>query len=114
MTQMARVIHHHKVDTTPPLRTPRQADPRLTGVVTYHDSKRGFGKIHADGTEYFFHATACRRADGANIFHTLKEGMGVTFSAGETEKGPRAFEVRVDPDAKPVDVRDVVDTRGNR
>ncbi len=112
---MTRVIHPRKVTAASPLRNPHAAHPRLAGVVAFHDGKKGFGKIHgADGTEYFFHATACRRADGANTFHMMGEGYAVTFSPGETEKGPRAFEVRVDLDAKAVDVRDVVDRRGNR
>ena len=108
---MTRVIHH-KPD---PLRSPHAAHPRLAGVVTYHNSKGGYGKIHANETEleYFFHATACRRADGANTFHTLEEGTAVTFLAGETDKGPRAFEVQLDQDAK-AGTHDAADTRGNR
>lgn len=107
-------LRHKLADAVPPLRNAGEGDPRLAGVVTYHDAERGFGKIRgANETEYFFHATACRRKDGANTFHTLEEGTAVTFSPGETEKGPRAFEVRVDLDAK-ADAAAVADARGNR
>lgn len=87
-------------------------DTRLAGVVGFHDDRGGFGKIDAeDGTQYFFHATACRGASGGNTFRTMIEGKPVTFAPRETDKGPRAFAVRVDAAAE-TRARDAA--RGNR
>ena len=52
---------------------------------------RGFGFIAAaDGTEYFFHQSACTTTpiDG------MREGDTVTFTLGQGPKGPRAENVR--------------------
>ena len=50
---------------------------------------KGFGFIAAaDGTEYFFHQSACVGAR----FDDLREGQRVTFTAGQGPKGPRAKE----------------------
>lgn len=54
--------------------------------------EKGFGFVAAqDGTEYFFHQSAC--ADGR--FDQLHEGQAVTFNTGQGPKGPRAENVRV-------------------
>jgi CspA family cold shock protein len=51
---------------------------------------RGFGFIAAsDGTEYFFHSSACNQA-----FEDLREGQPVTFERGQGPKGPRGENVR--------------------
>jgi len=53
---------------------------------------KGFGFIAAnDGTEYFFHQSACRDTR----FDELREGQAVTFEPGQGPKGPRAENVRV-------------------
>ena len=53
---------------------------------------KGFGFIAAsDGTEYFFHQSAC---SGVR-FDELREGQPVTFERGQGPKGPRAENVRV-------------------
>src|SRR5262245_25006390 len=53
---------------------------------------KGFGFIAAsDGTEYFFHQSACSDAR----FDELREGQSVTFERGQGPKGPRAENVRV-------------------
>ena len=53
---------------------------------------KGFGFIAAsDGTEYFFHHSAC---SGAR-FEDLREGQAVAFERGQGPKGPRAENVRV-------------------
>jgi CspA family cold shock protein len=53
---------------------------------------KGFGFIAAsDGTEYFFHQSAC----GGVRFDELREGQSVTFERGQGPKGPRAENVRV-------------------
>jgi CspA family cold shock protein len=51
---------------------------------------KGFGFIAADdGTEYFFHQTACVGAR----FDDLREGQQVSFTVGQGPKGPRAENV---------------------
>ena len=52
---------------------------------------KGFGFIAAsDGSEYFFHHTAC----SGIRFEDLHEGQAVTFERGQGPKGPRAEQVR--------------------
>jgi len=52
---------------------------------------KGFGFIAAaDGTEYFFHQSACR----GMRFDELREGETVTFEVGRGPKGPRAENVQ--------------------
>ena len=50
-----------------------------------------FGFVASDeGTEYFFHQSAC------NVeFYELREGQAVSFDEGEGPKGPRAENVTV-------------------
>ena len=53
---------------------------------------KGFGFIAAaDGTEYFFHQSACSQAS----FDDLREGQAVTFDVGQGPKGPRGENVRL-------------------
>jgi CspA family cold shock protein len=53
---------------------------------------KGFGFIAArDGSEYFFHQSACRGIR----FDELREGQPVTFERGQGPKGPRAENVQV-------------------
>ena len=53
---------------------------------------KGFGFIAAnDGTEYFFHQSACQ----GTRFDDLREGQEVTFDRGQGPKGPRGENVRV-------------------
>ena len=52
---------------------------------------KGFGFIAAaDGTEYFFHQSACTGVR----FDELRAGQAVTFEAGQGPKGPRAENVK--------------------
>jgi CspA family cold shock protein len=51
---------------------------------------KGFGFIATpDGTEYFFHRSACT----STPFDSLREGQAVTFTVGQGPKGPRAENV---------------------
>ncbi len=51
---------------------------------------KGFGFIAAaDGTEYFFHQSACANTR----FDDLREGQAVSFTVGQGPKGPRAENV---------------------
>ena len=60
------------------------------GTIKRLVSEKGFGFVAAsDGSEYFFHQSACAQ------FETLREGQHVTFETGQGPKGPRAENVRV-------------------
>jgi CspA family cold shock protein len=53
-------------------------------------TEKGFGFIAtAEGTEYFFHQSACVRTP----FDDLREGQAVSFTLGQGPKGPRAENV---------------------
>ncbi len=53
-------------------------------------TEKGFGFIAtAEGTEYFFHQSACVRTP----FEDLREGQAVSFTVGQGPKGPRAENV---------------------
>ena len=55
-------------------------------------TEKGFGFIAtAEGSEYFFHQTACN----STRFDDLREGQAVSFTVGQGPKGPRAENVRV-------------------
>ncbi len=61
-----------------------------TGTIKRLTDK-GFGFIAtADGTEYFFHQTACT----GTRFDDLREGQSVSFTVGQGPKGPRAENVK--------------------
>ena len=52
---------------------------------------RGFGFIRStDGQEVFFHRNGLQQMD----FDSLKEGSTVEFEVEQSEKGPRATNVR--------------------
>jgi CspA family cold shock protein len=54
---------------------------------------KGFGFIAAqDGSEYFFHHTACTNTR----FDDLSEGSAVTFTISQGPKGPRAENVKLE------------------
>jgi cold shock protein len=61
------------------------------GTIT-RVTEKGFGFIAtAEGTEYFFHKTAC----AGTPFDQLREGQTVSFTVGQGPKGPRAENVNV-------------------
>jgi len=64
----------------------------INGTIKRLVSDKGFGFILADdGTEYFFHNSACAETR----FDDLREGRAVTFNRGEGPKGPRGENVRI-------------------
>jgi CspA family cold shock protein len=64
----------------------------MNGTVKRLVSDKGFGFIAAeDGSEYFFHQSAC---SGVSI-DELREGQSVSFEKGQGPKGPRAENVRL-------------------
>lgn len=63
----------------------------MEGVIKKLDD-RGFGFITAEGMkDIFFHANDC--TDGN--FMDMKEGDTVSFEKGESEKGPKAINVKL-------------------
>jgi CspA family cold shock protein len=63
----------------------------MNGTIKRLVSDKGFGFIAAgDGTEYFFHQSACSGVS----FSELREGQSVTFERGQGPKGPRGENVR--------------------
>jgi len=62
------------------------------GRVKWFNSKKGYGFIERDdGEDVFVHYTAIR----GQGYRTLKDGQTVEFEVEETERGPRAVNVRV-------------------
>ena len=62
------------------------------GTIKRLVSDKGFGFIAAgDGTEYFFHQSACT----GTAFDQLREGQAVTFDVGHGAKGPRGENVKL-------------------
>jgi CspA family cold shock protein len=63
----------------------------VSGTIKRIVSDKGFGFVAAsDGTEYFFHNSACQGVR----FDELREGQAVSFEKGQGPKGPRAENVR--------------------
>lgn len=62
------------------------------GTVKWFDNEKGFGFIEVEGSEddAFVHHSDIQ-VDG---FATLQEGQRVSYELTETEKGPRAQNVR--------------------
>jgi CspA family cold shock protein len=64
----------------------------VKGTIKRLVGDKGFGFVAAqDGTEYFFHRSACTGVR----FDELREGQSVTFEKGEGPKGPRAERVQL-------------------
>ncbi|HSG01959.1 MAG TPA: cold shock domain-containing protein [Vicinamibacterales bacterium] len=64
----------------------------VNGTIKRLISDKGFGFVMADdGTEYFFHQSACAGAR----FEDLREGQALTFEKGQGPKGPRAENIRL-------------------
>ena len=62
-----------------------------TGKIKRMLGDKGFGFIPgSDGTEYFFHQSACT----STRFDEMREGQAVTFTVGQGPKGPRAENVQ--------------------
>ena len=69
----------------------RDAMATMTGTIKRMVSDKGFGFIAAgDGTEYFFHQSACT----STRFDDMREGQTVSFTVGQGPKGPRAENVQ--------------------
>ena len=63
----------------------------MQGTIKRVVRDRGFGFIRStDGQEDFFHRNGLQQMD----FDSLKEGSTVEFEVEQSEKGPRAANVR--------------------
>ena len=63
----------------------------MNGTIKRLVTDKGFGFIAtSDGTEYFFHRSACT----GTPFDQLREGQAVPFDKGQGPKGPRGENVR--------------------
>ena len=63
----------------------------MQGTIKRVVRDRGFGFIRStDGQEVFFHRNGLQQMD----FDSLKEGSTVEFEIEQSEKGPRASNVR--------------------
>jgi cold shock protein len=70
----------------------KEFDMSMNGTIKRLVSDKGFGFIAAgDGTEYFFHQSACT----GTAFDQLREGQAVTFDVGHGAKGPRGENVKL-------------------
>jgi cold shock protein len=64
----------------------------MNGTIKRLLADKGFGFVLADdGTEYFFHQSACVGCR----FEELREGQALTFDKEQGPKGPRAGNVRL-------------------
>ena len=63
-----------------------------SGTIKRLVRDRGFGFIRDEGgQEWFFHRSSVRGA----VFELLREGQRVEFTPEESQKGPRAGDVRL-------------------
>ena len=74
------------------LRYELRRDRMPSGTIARLLIDKGFGFIRDEGgIEHFFHRSSVRGA----VFELLREGQRVDFSIEESQKGPRAGEVRL-------------------
>ena len=67
-------------------------DGMPSGTIARLLIDKGFGFIRDEGgVEHFFHRSAVRGA----VFELLREGQQVEFTPEESQKGPRAGEIRL-------------------
>ena len=70
----------------------RRRDGMPSGTIARLLIDKGFGFIRDEGgIEHFFHRSSVRSA----VFELLREGQRVEFTPEESDKGPRAGEVRL-------------------
>ena len=63
----------------------------MQGKVKMFNKEKGYGFIHAeDNRDYFFHYSALVMDD----YKTAEKGEAVEFDCDESERGPRAANVR--------------------
>ena len=62
------------------------------GTVKWFDSKKGFGFVTSDDTDFFVHFS---QIESNREFKSLYDGDQVEFEPGESDKGPIAKSVKV-------------------
>jgi len=67
--------------------------PRMDGHIVRIVKDKGFGFIHANGLDHFFHRSELEFT--GKTFDELNAGDNVSFKPIDGQKGPRATEVRV-------------------
>jgi CspA family cold shock protein len=81
--------HHQFSASAHDIHQKDQSMTTTTGTIKRITDK-GFGFIAtAEGTEYFFHQSAC----AGTPFDDLRQGQSVSFTVGQGPKGPRAENV---------------------
>ena len=66
----------------------------MKGTVKMFNKEKGYGFIHAeDNRDYFFHYSALIMKN-ADEYKTAEKGENVEFDVGESERGPRAANVK--------------------
>lgn len=66
----------------------------MKGTVKMFNKEKGYGFIHAeDGRDYFFHYSALIM-DKEDEYKTAEKGENVEFDVQESERGPRAANVK--------------------
>lgn len=88
-------IHHERTAALLMYTQARELEDTLmttTNGTIKRMTDKGFGFIAtAEGTEYFFHQSAC----AGTPFDQLREGQSVSFTVGQGPKGPRAENVNM-------------------
>lgn len=65
---------------------------KITGVVKWFDSERGYGFISCDnGNDVFVHHSQVKKEGSAKDLH---EGENVTLDVEDSQKGPMAINVQ--------------------
>lgn len=66
----------------------------MKGTVKMFNKEKGYGFIHAeDNRDYFFHYSALIMKD-ENEYKTADKGENVEFDVEESDRGPRASNVK--------------------
>jgi cold shock protein len=92
MVPFPQFAAHSGATTSPAFSPQRTLSMTTTNGTIKRITDKGFGFIAtAEGTEYFFHQSACT----ATRFDDLREGQAVSFTVGQGPKGPRAENVNV-------------------
>ena len=86
----ARIILGQK----PFRRMARKVRSLMKGTVKMFNKEKGYGFIHAeDNRDYFFHYSALIMKN-ADEYKTAEKGENVEFDVEESERGPRAANVK--------------------
>lgn len=68
----------------------KEKEEVLNGRIARIVADKGFGFISSDDVDFFFHHTGC-----VDNFDDMKAGQLVTFEYEQSQKGPRANNIRL-------------------